>query len=151
MFIAKDAFVEQLRLVFGNVDETRITDRKVNAIRQKTSAADYTAYFQRIASQLEWDDAALCSRFFNRLKWEVKDDILRRESQPTMLARMIEIATKTDNRIYDSQLEKKGLGRQRTFAPNSAKKQNAPYYKLMPMEIDKLQKKNLNQAKGQGW
>jgi hypothetical protein len=142
LFESLKHFRQQLKLVFGNVDETRTADRELHSIRQKTSAADYAANFQRVASSLSWDDVALCSQFFSGLKWEVKDDILRREEQPETLAKMIEVAIKTDNRIYESYLEKKGQGTRKNFSVNQNKKRNAPYYGPMPMELDKLQKGN---------
>jgi nucleoid-associated protein YejK len=38
-------FKEQLRLVFGNVDEKRFVDRELHSLRQKTSASDYAVNF----------------------------------------------------------------------------------------------------------
>jgi hypothetical protein len=142
LFQNLDHFKQQLKLVFGNVDEIRTADRELHSIHQKTSAADYAANFQRVASSLSWDDVALCSQYFSGLKWEVKDEILRREDQPKTLAKMIEVAIKTDNRIYESYLEKKGHRGPKNFSANQSKKNNTPYYGPMPMELDKLQKGN---------
>src|SRR5271156_7165424 len=52
-----------------------------------------------------WDDAALTSQFYQGLKDNVKDDIVRGE-RPDTLQEMIATAVKINNRLYERQLEK---------------------------------------------
>lgn len=146
VFTDMGSFQRELHLMFGDVDETRAADRELHAFRQKTPVGDYAANFQRVAASLDRDDNALMSQFFAGLKWQVKDAILRKDVQPTSLNDMIKTVTKMDNVIYESYLEKKGRGGGRSFGnnkPNQGKSRHSPdYYGPMPMEIDKLQKRD---------
>jgi hypothetical protein len=135
------AFQEKLKLSFENIDEERRADREIRALKQTTSAGDYAVKFQRLATYLSWNDDSFRSQFFNGLKWEVKDQLLKKETQPTTLTGLVEMAIKLDDIIYQSNLEKKGHGGRRTHGANQGKPRRSPdHYGPMPMELDKLQK-----------
>ncbi len=70
-------FKERLQQTFGDIDEERTAERRLQSLRQTGSAADYAAQFQRYGTQTEWDDAALTAQFYKGLKDHVKDDIAR--------------------------------------------------------------------------
>lgn len=101
-------FVEGLTTTFGEIDGAKKAAIALQTLRQKGSAATYTAEFQRHSTKLSWNDGALMHQYYRGLKEHVKDD-LSREDPPNTLAKMIERAIQIDNRSYERTLEKKGL------------------------------------------
>lgn len=146
-------FLRQLNMIFGNIDEKRIAERELKTLRQHTSAADYSAHFQRIAAHLNWGSEALLSRYYDGLKEDIKDEISRKENQPDSLFDMIEISIKIDNRLFERKLQKRGQASYRSnnhTRPNTSARRVDPYGP-MPMELDKLQTGPRNfKRKGQG-
>ncbi len=93
------AFQEKLTLSFGSIDEERKADREIRALRQTASAGDYAVKFERLKAYLSWNDESYRSQFFNGLKWEVKDQLLKKETQPDSLSSLIDMAIKLDDII----------------------------------------------------
>jgi hypothetical protein len=60
-----------------------------------------------------WDDNAITSHFYRGLKDMIKDEIARRDSRPATFQEMYEVALKIDERIYERQIEKKGVSQGR--------------------------------------
>lgn len=128
-------FQRQMNRVFGDVDEERTAERRLQALRQTGSAAEYAAKFQQYGAKTQWDDAALTAQFYRGLKERVKDDIARGD-RPTSLHSMITMAVRVDNRQYERELEKKGSypGPKRSKAPARTRDEYGP----VPMEIDAM-------------
>jgi len=143
LFAQLATFEAELRLVFGSVDKKRLAERELHALKQRTSAKDYAANFQRLTAGLGWNDDALASQFHAGLKTEVRIAILRKETQPANLNELICMAIKEDDLIYQMHLEKKGQAPKKTFnKPNQGQSRNSSnYYGPKPMELDALQKK----------
>jgi poly(3-hydroxybutyrate) depolymerase len=74
--------------------------------------------------------------------------LLKKEVQPRNLDELIQAATKMDNILYESMLERRGAGGGKSFAKanQSKPRHSANYYGPMPIELDKLQK---DQKRGQ--
>jgi hypothetical protein len=143
LFGVEGTLEAELKLVFGSVDKKRALERELHLLRQKTSAKDYAANFQRITAGLGWNDPSLMSQFHAGLKWEVRCAILRKETQPTNINELITTAVKEDDLIYQVQLERKSQGSKKTFnKPNQGQARSYPsdYLGSRPMELDKLQK-----------
>ena len=85
-------------------------------MRQKGSAASYTAEFQQYSGKTDWNDDALKAQYYRGLKDGVKDEIARSD-RPEDLQAMISLAVKIDNRIYERGLERKGQ-----YVPSGYKK-----------------------------
>jgi hypothetical protein len=123
-------FVKRIKATFGEIDEERQAERAVQTLRQRGSAATYTAEFQRHAIKTGWNDDALRAQYYRGLKDAVKDELIK-EEKPDTLEDMISTAVKIDNRLYERALEKKGFyetgHRQRS-------KQQTPW--PQPMELD---------------
>jgi hypothetical protein len=94
-----------LKEVFGNPDEVREAERKLERIKQTKSASSYAAQFRQIVSKLNWEDDALMTWFYRGLRDEVKDE-LAREDRPDQLHEYITRAVKIDNRLYERRQEK---------------------------------------------
>ena len=133
IFHTFDGFKEKLMRVFGEVDEKRQASREVQSLKQRGSAATYTAEFQRNAVKTGWNDEALKEQYYRGLKDAVKDDIAR-EERPEALEDLIELAIKIDNRNYERALEKRGHYNPGTFrgTGRNHRSNNGP----QPMELD---------------
>jgi hypothetical protein len=129
-------FVEGITTTFGEIDGAKKAAITLQTLRQKGSAATYTAEFQRHSTKLSWNDGALMHQYYRGLKEHVKDD-LSREEPPTTLAEMIKRAIQIDNRTYERTLEKKGLYNHGTKTWGS-RRQEA--YGGQPMELDATSK-----------
>ena len=62
---------------FGILDEERDVERKLQALRQTGSASEFVVKFQQLAVRTQWGDSALTALFYQGLKEQVKDDIVR--------------------------------------------------------------------------
>ena len=93
-----DDFYEQITNVFGDPDESLTAATKLYKLIQLTSVATYTSEFQRLSSQLSWNEEALKDLYYQGLKPAIKDNILRGVI-PTTLSEMIRIASNFDNRF----------------------------------------------------
>ena len=93
--------------MFGELNEQHKAQMALDTIRQRGSAANYTAEFQRIAFHTGYDAAALCASYYKGLKSEVKDDMARGDMpiQPVELARL---AVQIDERQHQRRQEKRG-------------------------------------------
>ena len=137
IFESYEAFVRKIQRTFGDIDQERTAERRLQTLTQKGSAANYAAEFQQHSARTEWDDAALTAQFYRGLKDRVKDDIARGD-RPEDLQEMIETAIRIDNRQYERSLEKGGSYKAPTFKKHHqhAYKTRKPYYGPQPMELD---------------
>lgn len=122
-------FKAKIGRVFGDIDEERTAVRRIQNLRQKGSAATYTAEFQQYSGKTGWGDNALRDQYYRGLRDDVKDEIARSE-RPDTFQGMIDMAVKVDNRMFERRLEKKGQ-----YRPES-KKRNKGNYWPQPMELD---------------
>jgi hypothetical protein len=127
-------------MTFGNVDEKRIAERELKALKQHTYAQDYSAHLIRISAHLNWGDEALLAKYYDGLKEDIKDEISRKEDEPEDLYAMIELSIKIDNRLFERKLQKKGSGSYRSNGrrPNTSVRRVDPYGP-QTMELDKIQ------------
>jgi hypothetical protein len=100
-------FEQSLLDAFGTVDEARLAENQLDALKQKGAASDYAALFRQIASRTGRSDGDLQSSFYRGLKDEVKDELYK-EDRPATLAQYIAMAVKIDNRQFERRREKRG-------------------------------------------
>ena len=91
-------FYEQINTTFGDPDESLTAATRIYKLSQTTSVASYVSEFQRLSSQLSWNEEALKDFFFQGLKPAIKDNIIR-GTMPTTLKDMIRLASNLDSRI----------------------------------------------------
>lgn len=143
-------FKEKLELIFGEIDEGRTAERRIQELKQTKSAAQYSAEFKKHQSKIDWDDAPLIATYYNGLKERVKDEIARQD-RPEDLTDMMKLAIRIDNRQFEREMEKRG---QKFATPNTKKKIQAREYHYDPMDIDRIEAKNKKPAKkwmNKGW
>jgi len=97
------AFIRAIDEAYGDPDYELRAASELRALRQTASAAKYAAEFQAIASNLPWNDGALCSQFYEGLKETVKDELAK--EPPKTLRQFIVTATRVDNRQYERRNE----------------------------------------------
>ena len=152
IFSDYNEFEERFLKVFGDNDEERKAERELARLKQTKSATAYAATFRQITSNLDWDDEPLMARFYEGLKDDIKDELIKAD-RPEDLTTYIEMAVRIDQRLYErrmergsrtktipwtrpTQLRKHTGGRQQYF-----KKEKKTYYGD-PMELDTLTTKD---------
>ncbi|KAJ5239577.1 hypothetical protein N7468_004196 [Penicillium chermesinum] len=106
VFASYSNFKKKLEATFGDVDATRTAERRLRRLRQTGSASVYTAEFQQIISHLDWDEDAYIAIYEDGLKEDVKDEIMRID-RPDRLSKLMEVAVKFDNRLYERSLQRR--------------------------------------------
>jgi Retrotransposon gag protein len=100
-------FKKSLMDTFGDPDRTRIAEYHLRDLRQGNKpASSYAAEFRTLATDVEWNQAALLSQFKCGLKPEVKDMLLNHDL-PDDLEEFMTLAIKLDNRLFEHQQEKR--------------------------------------------
>lgn len=145
-------FRQHLERTFGDIDAAQTAERKLQRIRQHSSASAYASEFQQIISYLDWPDRTYIPPFISGLKSNIKDELARID-RPETLDKVIEVAVKIDNRLRERQYErqdveqwKRGKGRSpgfNRFNPGRRDNHRAPRdsdpYGPKPMELDATQ------------
>jgi hypothetical protein len=100
-------FGKGINRVFGDLEEEKTAERRLQGLRQKGPATSYTAEFQQCATRTGWNEEALKAQYYRGLKDSVKDEMAR-SGKPEDLNAMIDLAVRIDNRLFERSLEKKG-------------------------------------------
>jgi hypothetical protein len=150
----KTAFFRELQTTFGYGNEQMEAERALQTMVQRGPVSKYKAEFQTMVVKTNWDDNAIASHFYRGLKDVIKDEIARRETRPSTAREMYEVALKIDERIYERQMEKKGVyqGRANTKVQREVPAWRNDYYGLQKMQIDATKGKpgsNKGPKKGQ--
>ena len=133
-FASFDYFRKQLARLYGDPDAAKTAERKLHQLVQTGSASHYVAHFQRLASHVDWDEAALRSTFYRGLKEHIKNEFMRM-GDPEDLEGTVERALRVDARYAERRMEQQNGGRNRY-----------PKYPVTrtrgdPMELDAVQYK----------
>ena len=117
-------------------------------LRQTGSASDYTMSFQKITSQLDFDESAFYMHYRRGLKDNIKDVIATME-KPSDLQELMAAAVRIDNRAQERRKEKQGYQSYNpgprmanTFARRNPGRDSRPNYQRNardygdPMELD---------------
>ena len=125
-------FEESLKATFGDPDEEQSAERKIRNLRQRGSASDYVAQFQQIIPALEWEDEPLMAQFYEGLKDEVKDELVK-EDRPDEFSKYAAMAVRIDNRLYERRMEKRGGSSNHHWKNNRGRYQaNTPQPRSQP-------------------
>lgn len=152
IFINFETFAERLKKTFGVTDETREAERELDRVRQIGSMSAFVAQFRQIISRLQWPEEVLKKVFYDKVKEEVKDDLIKVKRQKTCLEDYFHEAIMIDELLWERKQERRG-GRTNPFQyqANTQKKQ-APQERYAvhgthagPMDLNIVQK-----GKGKG-
>ena len=106
IFASYKMFKKKLEQTFGDIDAARTAERRLDRLRQTGSASVYAAEFQQIISHLDFDDDTYIWIFERGLKEDVKDELMRVD-RPEEFHKMVELAVKIDNRLYERKLQRR--------------------------------------------
>ncbi|CEL53690.1 hypothetical protein RSOLAG1IB_11425 [Rhizoctonia solani AG-1 IB] len=82
---------------FSDPDAKRAAGRKIVALQQTTSTADYVTEFRNISADLDWNDSALQDQFLRGVHWKVKEQIALQDSDPSSIEELFNVAIRIDN------------------------------------------------------
>ena len=91
--------------MFGVHNEPTIARRNIQRIRQTSSAADYAAKFQEIATFTGFNDTALATMFKQGLKPRVKEELMRTAAVTDTFDTLVNEAINIDIKLYELQQE----------------------------------------------
>ena len=97
-------FKMELDKFFGRTDQVGTAIRKLQTLKQTTSAADYFTRFQTVAMEANLGERATIEEFKNGLKGAILDALALRPDEPTSLNELAELAIKIDNRQHEHHL-----------------------------------------------
>jgi Retrotransposon gag protein len=100
-----DAFVGTFKLHFGDPDFKGTALRKLRALNQTGSCAQYAARFRELVVALDLSEFTLCEDFYTGLKSDVKDAISL-VGKPTTLDALERKAIELDNHLFARRVEK---------------------------------------------
>jgi hypothetical protein len=134
LLLSLDQFISHFHQTFGDFDRETTAANEIRNLRQgNRSASEYSADFRRLASDLNWGEAALVDQFRRGLRDDVKD-LLLTLPLPTSLHEAISFSVRCDNRIMERRLER------RSGMPPRFSKPVSPNVvsEVTPMEIDAI-------------
>lgn len=99
LFEDSERFVKLLELIFEDLDQKAMVKQKIHQLQQTKSTSKYTAEFMQLASLAEYDNEALADKFYQDLKDEVKDEVVKILTRSGSLKKMIEVAVQINNHI----------------------------------------------------
>ena len=91
MFSSYKKFVKKIIAAFKSVNSKREAEHKLEHLKQKESALNYTAEFRQIISVLNWNNKAYVSLFYQEFKDRIKNELTKIEWSNN-LNNMIKIA-----------------------------------------------------------
>jgi hypothetical protein len=108
VFDSYAGFKKQITKAFGDPDAEKTAERRMYALRQgpNMSVGELTSKFHQIASNLDWEDKAYRSWYYNILKPEIKDAMMYQKKAET-LDEMIDIASGIESCLIERYFEKK--------------------------------------------
>ena len=154
-----NAFEDEIKKMYGEHDEVRAAEDRLELLVQTGSAAAYAAAFKRDSFRVHWGDDALKNRFYHGLKPKVKDDLIRMKRDSHTFEEYINEAVIIDDRLYERMREDKGKHREYFQQRDNKPKQHQPAKKYVPrqpstayghysrpMDIDAAQKSKLKKS-----
>ena len=108
VLLTPEAFIEYLRINYGNPDEKGSARRALKALRQTGPASAYFAEFQQYIAVLGWvDQDPIVDKAISGLKANLQDELARSGPRPETLAELIQFVIPLDNRLYEREIERK--------------------------------------------
>ena len=100
-------FSTQFKASFGDTDKARTAASKIRTLHQGNQPASvYSSEFQQLASDLDWNDAALMEQFRFGLRGDVKDLMLS-FCDPVDRDGLTTVAIVCDNRLFERRQERR--------------------------------------------
>jgi retrotransposon gag protein len=138
-------FKQLMNQTFSDVDRVTVAASKIRKMFQgRQSCATYAANFRLVASDLDWNDAALMEQFRYGLNDDIKDMLLHFD-HPRTLDSAVTLAIQMDNRLFERRQEK-SLFRPSPTIPQSRQPQVVDSTPTIPMDLDAAKRGPLTEA-----
>ena len=113
-------FKSKMAKTFGEIDQVTVSANKLRKLAQGTGmVSHYAADFRQLATDLDWNEAALINQYRFNLSDSVKDMLIHHD-YPTNLNDFIDLTIKIDNRLYEHRVDRRRLNRVGFDAPAPA-------------------------------
>lgn len=101
-------FEEEITKMYGERDEQKQAEDRLERLSQVGSATSYLSAFNRDRYRVNWDESALKHRFYKGLKPEVKDELCKLDRYAYNFDDYANEAIKIDARLYERRMEDRG-------------------------------------------
>ncbi|QRW18646.1 Retrotransposable element Tf2 protein [Rhizoctonia solani] len=91
------ALTAKFKEAFADPDAKRAAARKIAALTQTTTTAEYVTEFRNLMAELDWNKEAYIAQFTRGLHWKVKELLSTKDSIPDDLKAIFAAAIKIDN------------------------------------------------------
>ncbi|KAF8753822.1 hypothetical protein RHS01_06833 [Rhizoctonia solani] len=91
------ALTAKFKEAFADPDAKRAAARKITALTQTTTTAEYVTEFRNLMAELDWNEEAYIAQFTRGLHWKVKELLSTKDSIPDNLEAIFAAAIKIDN------------------------------------------------------
>ena len=129
------SFLSAMDSAFSDPDQEKVAEHKIRRLAQgRSSASTYAAKFKQLASDLNWNEAALISQFRSGLSDSLKDMLVFQDPEPKEIEAFLNLVIRLDNRIFEREQDRK-----RADAPPRPMKpqqQSTATPTLQPIQMD---------------
>ncbi|QRW24725.1 Retrotransposon gag protein [Rhizoctonia solani] len=91
------ALTAKFKEAFADPNAKRAAARKIAALTQTTTTAEYVTKFRNLMAELDWNKEAYIAQFMRGLHWKVKELLSTKDSIPDNLEAIFAAAIKIDN------------------------------------------------------
>ncbi len=138
-------FEDALTKVFRLYNKRAKVETDLNNLRQNKSAIKYALQFRQLAFRVQQGEDTLKRRFYNSLKDNIKDKLIKINCNTKTLDKYINNAITIDNRQFEQHQERQGLkGTQYTYSKANQGKKRALQYAVYstytrPIDVSAVQ------------
>ena len=128
------AFINELESDFGPHDPIGDAEKALTELTMKENShiIKYNVEFWKLASKLDWNESALCARYFRGLPLRLRVEVLRDGGKPTHLASLRLKAQEADDNYWMVQEETRPSPSAFDSLPNSKNRSSTPSFSSPP-------------------
>ncbi|KAF8761153.1 hypothetical protein RHS01_00322 [Rhizoctonia solani] len=97
------ALTAKFKEAFADPNAKRAAARKIAALTQTTTTAEYVTKFRNLMAELDWNEEAYIAQFTRGLHWKVKELLSTKDSVPDELEAIFAASIKIDNICWENE------------------------------------------------
>ncbi|KAF8748438.1 Retrotransposon gag protein [Rhizoctonia solani] len=97
------ALTAKFKEAFADPDAKRAAARKIAALTQTTTTAEYVTEFRNLMAELDWNEEAYIAQFTRGLQWKVKELLSTKDNIPDKLEAIFAASIKIDNIRWENE------------------------------------------------
>ena len=102
-----DTLLEGLSEAFGDIPSNLTKERQLRELKQTRAVQDFTAKFRTLVRQFQgWEDHPMIFTYFERLKSEVRQEILKVQTPPETFSEYVTFVKNIENALSAARLDK---------------------------------------------